>query len=291
MFLRVAFLLLCSMFVAAQDAPPVKSDMLVSTQWLAAHLNDPKVVIVHITMERADYDKAHIPGARYLGGEVAAKQNGISSELPPEADLQAMFEKLGVSDDTRVVIYSPHWYPVVARVYYTLDYMGHDNVALLNGSIQQWQAEGRPVKTAEDLAPAPGHLTLHPRPQVRAMLDEVKPVAQSNDKNAVLLDSRSEKRYNEGHIPGAQHLFWEDTVVDPDKPVFKSPEQLRKLLADRGITPSTRVVTYCETGWQASHDYFVLKYLGYEHEQMFDGSYNQWSQIEKLPVVKGSSPR
>ena len=285
----ILVLVLASVCAFAQQAPQVKSDMLVSTQWLADHLHDPKVVIIHVTMDRADYDKAHIPGARYLGGEIAIERAGVKSELPPDADLKAMFEKLGVNDESRVIIYSPHWYPVVARVYYTLDYMGHSNTALLNGSLQQWQAEGRPVNTAEDFAPSPGHLTMNARPQVRALLDEVKQISQSNDKNTVLLDSRPGKQYEESHIPGAQHLFWEDTVVDPERPVFKSPDELSKLLAQRGITPGTKVVTYCQTGWQASQTYFVLKYLGYD-AQMFDGSYNQWT-LEKLPTETASQVR
>lgn len=298
LFSRFALFVFFSLFAAAQNAPdakpapPVRSDLLVSTQWLADHLNDPKVVIIHVTMERADYDKGHIPGARFLGSELAPNQGGLNSELPSDEALKTLFERLGVSDDIRVILYSPHWYPVVARAYYTLDYMGHGNTALLNGSLQQWTAEKRPVKTAEDFAAAPGHLTLHPHPGVRAMLDEVKQIADTTDHKTVLLDSRPQKRYNEGHIAGAAHLFWEDTVVDPDKdPTFKSPDELRKLLAAQGITPGTHVVTYCESGWQASHNYFIAKYLGYDNAEMYDGSFNQWNGVEKLPVVKGTSPR
>jgi thiosulfate/3-mercaptopyruvate sulfurtransferase len=289
--LTFSFLLLASLLSPAQSTPTVRSEMLVSTQWLSEHLKDPKVVVIHISMERQDYDTGHIPGARYLSyGDFVEKANGLRSELPNPDKLKETFEKLGISDDSQVILYSPHWYPVVARGYFTLDYLGHKSTALLNGSLQQWMAEKRPVSTEESFAPSRGSITPQPDPNIRAMLAEVKTISDSKEDRTVLLDSRPQKRYNDGHISGAVLVFWEETVVDPDRPLFHSPEQLLALFKSRGILPGQKIVTYCEIGEQASHNYFVAKYLGFD-DKMYDGSYQEWAGIEKQPVVKGPSRR
>jgi thiosulfate/3-mercaptopyruvate sulfurtransferase len=277
-----------SMLAKAQSGA-VHSDMLVSTDWLAAHVNDPKVVILHVGDERGEYEKAHIPGAQFLSErDFATAQPPLKVELPPAEKLKHLFESAGIGDDTRVVIYSPEWYPVAARAYFTLDYIGHTNTALLDGSIEKWLAENRPV-TREVRQPAPGSLTLHVNEKVRALLADAK-TASAPDSQTVLLDSRPEKRYTAGHLPGADLIFWEETVLDPNKPTFRSAEELQELFGSRGVAPGRKVITYCEIGLQASHNYFVAKYLGYD-VAMYDGSFQQWSMVEQLPVVKGESPR
>lgn len=289
----VLSLLLVSICAVAQDAP--NSKLLVSTAWLADHLNDPKVVVLEVDHEMGGMDMGvpkHIPGARRADlNQIQVRSNGLNTELPPDAALKDIFEKLGVNDDTLVVLYSPMWYPMVTRVFFTLDYMGHDNVALLDGSLQEWLAEKRPTVATYSTAPAAGHITLNPRPQLRAMLADVKAISATNDPNTVLLDARPAKRYKDGHIAGAQNLFSEDTVVDAkDNPTFKSPDELRKLLATRGIKPGEKIVAYCEIGYWATLDYFVARYLGYP-VAMYDGSINEWQDKAKLPVVKGTSVR
>ena len=107
---------------------------------------------------------------------------------------------------------------------------------------------------------------------------------------AILVDSRPKKRYMEGHLPRADHIFWEETVSSADKPVFLPPEELRRLFAARGVSPGHKLITYCEIGLQASHMYFVAKYLGYD-VSMFDGSFYQWNDVEHLSSAKGNSPK
>jgi thiosulfate/3-mercaptopyruvate sulfurtransferase len=274
-------------------APPVRSEMLVSTQWLADHLQDPKVIVLHVAEKKSDFEHGHIPGARFLAFEdFMVGHAGLMDELPPVEQLKKAFESVGIGDDTHVVIYTTDWYPMAGRAYYTLDYAGHgDKTSLLNGGIQQWDAEKRPIAKGAETAPVrKTNFTLHVRENVRAVLNDVKTVAQDESKNTVLLDSRPQKRYDAGHLSGAAHIFWEETVVDPKRPVFQSPENLRALFDSRGIKPGNRVVTYCEVGLQASHNYFVAKYLGYD-DSMYDGSYYEWNEVEHLPVVKGSSRR
>jgi len=274
-------------FAASAAAHP---EMLVSTEWLAGHLNDPKLVILQVGHDDSDYRKEHITGARFLGSHdyTTGNDGGLITELPPVQKLQQLFQDAGVSDDTRVIIYTADWYPVAGRAYFTLDYLGHSNAALLDGSLAKWKAESRPV-TAQVPRPPKGSFTPHVNESVRALLAAAK-AASGGDSQTILVDSRPQKRYTDGHLPGADHIFWEETVQSSKQPVFLQPDDLRKLFESRGITSGKKVITYCEIGLQASHMYFVSKYLGYD-VAMFDGSFYQWNDLEHLPVVKGSAPR
>ena len=140
--LLFAFVLLVFTF-AAQAQKPAHPDMLVTTDWLAAHLKDPNVVVLHLTKERKQYDEGHIPGARWISfDQLMVKKDGLSSELPPVDDLVKMFESLGISDDSRVVVYSTNWPPLSTRIYFTLDYLGlGDRAAVLDGGLEKWKAE------------------------------------------------------------------------------------------------------------------------------------------------------
>jgi thiosulfate/3-mercaptopyruvate sulfurtransferase len=263
--------------------------MLVSTDWLAAHLNDPKVVILQAGEKRGAYEKEHIPGARFLNdADYTVGHQGLMVELPSVEKLKQTFEDLGVNDDTRVVIYTTEWYPTAGRAFFTLDYLGHTNTALLDGSLAKWKAEGRPVSTK---APQITKSSFTPRVNeaARALLADAQAASQPGSQ-VLLVDSRPQSRYTQGHLPGADHIFWEETFKDAKEPVFLAPEELQKLFAARGIMPGKKLITYCEVGLQASHMYFVAKYLGYD-VSMFDGSFYQWNDLEHLQVVKGDSPR
>lgn len=275
-----------SCFAAAGAAHP---EMLVSTEWLAAHLNDPKVVILQEGDNRGEYEKEHIPGTRFLrDDDFTTGHQGLMVELPAIEKLKQTFEDLGVSDDTRVVIYTTQWYPGAGRAYFTLDYLGHANTALLDGSMAKWKAENRSL-SAEVPKITKGTFTPRANESALAMLSDAK-MASAAGAPKLLLDSRPLKRYTDGHLPGAAHIFWEETVVSAKTPVFLPPDDLRKLFESRGVAPGKKLITYCEVGLQASHMYFVAKYLGYD-VSMFDGSFYQWHEVGKLPVVKGISPR
>lgn len=278
--------------VAAANSDGVRSEMLVSTQWLANHLNDPNVVILHLADSAIDYKRGHIPGARYLAMTKIAVDNGpINVELPSVDQLQKTFSDLGVGDNTRVVIYATNWFPDAARAYFTLDYLGHgDKAALLDGGIEQWLAEDRPV-SGETPKFSPATFTPHVHENFRALLDEVKNDidAKPGEEQEQIVDARPARRYEAGHLAGASNIYWMDTLVSEDNPVFQSPEKLRAIYASRGIVPGKKIVTYCEVGLQASHAYFLAKYLGYD-AALYDGSYQEWSSKD-MPVVKGGSKR
>jgi thiosulfate/3-mercaptopyruvate sulfurtransferase len=267
-------------------------EMLVTTKWLADHLNDSNVVVLHIADSQADYKRGHISHARYLAMNKLVEDKGqLNAELPPVEELQKTFSELGIGDKTQIVLYATNWFPNAARAYYTLDYLGHgDKTALLDGGIEQWLAEDRPV-SAEVPKFAAATFTPHVHENVRALFDEMKGVVDSKpgEEQEQIVDARPNRRYTSGHLGGSTNVYWQDTLVSPENPVFQSPEKLRALYASRGIVPGKKIVTYCEVGLQASHGYFLAKYLGYD-AAMYDGSYQEWS-AKNLPVVKGDSKR
>ena len=286
-YLSLAVLLLGGLCFAATGA--AHPEMLVSTEWLAAHLNDPNVVVLQAGNNRGDYAKAHIPGARFVSSQdFTTGHQGLMVELPTPEKLKQTFEDIGVTDSTRVVIYTTDWYPVAGRAFFTLDYLGHTNTALLDGSLAKWKAEKRPM-TGDAPQITKGILTPHVNESVRALLADARAATDSGS-STILLDSRPQKRYEDGHLPGAQHIFWEETVQNSKQPVFLAPDDLRKLFDSRRVASGKKLITYCEIGLQASHMYFVAKYLGYD-VAMFDGSYYQWQELENQPIVKGNAPR
>ncbi len=295
---RIAYVLLLALLssavASAQSAGPrpggVRSDMVVSTDWLSHHLSDAKLVLVHVGSRANDYRAGHIPGARYLAmDKIAEQHNAPGTELLPPDQLKANLEAIGISNDSRVVIYSPDWDPMATRLYFTLDYLGiADHAALLDGGIEQWMHEKRPTSTEEPKV-TPGTLTIHVRPEVVAKMDWVKKVAAEGDPKIVLVDSRPLKRYRAGHLAGAVPMYWETTQVSQMTPVLRSPEELRNMFAAAGAVPGKKVVSYCEVGLQASYTYFLARYLGLD-AAMYDGSYSEWSAANQ-PAIRGDSPR
>lgn len=270
--------------------------MLVSTDWLARHLNDPKVVVLHIPHDANDFRAAHIPGARQLPyADVRIERNGIGTELPPVEQLQHTFEQLGVSDDSHVVIYAGGhgMAPMASRVFLSLDYLGHAKVSLLNGGLVKWQAEKRPVST-EDPRVTPGTLT--PKPRIVAV-DADFVTSRIGKSGFAFIDTRTTPEYlgtggrsglpSEGHIAGARQLEWEQLFSDPHGGAFLEPAELKKLYMDR-VAPGDTVITYCLVGYRASMTYFGARLLGYP-VRLYDGSYQEWAKI-KGPVKKGDQP-
>ena len=280
----------------------VRSEMIVSSAWLAAHLNDPKVVILHVARERAHYDRGHIPGARFVGwSEITATRDGVPNELAPVAELQKLFERLGVGNNARIVLYGDNSGLAAARAYFTLDYLGHGGrAALLNGGLEKWRAERRAVST-DVVEPKTAAFTPRVRPSVVTNLDVVRDLSWTatnlHSSSVVLIDARPVDEYTGakpgdgvprgGHIPGAANVFWMQNVVGNEIPVLRSPEELYRLYEKAGAQRGRTVVAYCRTGGQASHSYFTLKYLGYD-VVMYDGSFFEWSNTEATPVVTGS---
>jgi thiosulfate/3-mercaptopyruvate sulfurtransferase len=288
--------LLMSVCAFAEGATPSASvngaaahpELVVSTQWLADHLSDPNLVIVYIGHDEGDYRSAHIPGSRYLAmDKFATGHEAPGTELLPPDQLKKNLEAIGIGDDSRVVYYAPDWDPMATRLFFTMDYLGHGNqAALLNGGLDQWIREKRPTST-EVSTGKPASLTIRVHPEIVAKMDYMKKLVDHPEANIVIVDARPSKRYRNGHLRGAESLYWENALVSEKEPLLKSPEQLRLLFTAATVTGNKKVVSYCEIGLQASYVYMLARYLGFDAE-MYDGSYSEWSDA-KQPVIRGDS--
>jgi thiosulfate/3-mercaptopyruvate sulfurtransferase len=296
---------------AANSSPAaksVRSEMLVTTEWLAANLGKPEVVVLHVAGSRSGYDEGHIRGARFVATkEIATEREGIPNEVPPLADLTALVQRLGIDESRRIVVYDEEAGLLAARAYVVLDSLGlGDRTALLDGHLRRWRAEARPT-TAEGPAVIPS--SYRPRPRLEiivslpAMADLAGGASESDPGRVAVVDSRPEAQYTgtepgegifrPGHIPGAVSLFWMKSLVSKENPELRPVEELRDLFAKAGIDPGELVVTYCRTGMQASHSYFTARYLGHE-ARLYDGSFIEWSARKEMPVepgAPGSQPR
>lgn len=303
-FFAVLFvLLLTGAHSTAQDkavpspASSAREPMLVTVDWLGDHLSDPSLVLLQIG-DRKDYDAGHIPGAQFLEYQSISTPHGegLMLELPPVEQLVPVFERLGVSNRSHIILYfGTNWVTPTTRVYWTLDYLGlGDHTSILNGGLVAWQATHHPVST-EVKAPLKGSIT----PTIRKEIVADAPWVSSHLHQAAItiIDARSHEFYNgsqsdgnprSGHIPGATNLTYLD-VVDQDNNKFKSPDALKDLFRAAGLKPGNTMVSYCHIGQRATVLYFTAKMLGYD-AKMYDGSWEEWSHRKDLPVVTGESP-
>jgi thiosulfate/3-mercaptopyruvate sulfurtransferase len=271
--------------------------MLVTVDWLGDHLSDLSLVLLQIG-EKKDYDKGHIPGAQFLEYESISTPHGqgLMLELPPVEQLVSVFERLGVSNRSHVILYfGTNWVTPTTRVYWTLDYLGlGDRTSILNGGLVAWQATHHPVST-EIKQSAKGSITPAPRKEVVADAEWVS--SHLHQTEITIIDARTHEFYNgsqsdgnprSGHIPGAANLSYLD-VVDQDNNKFKSPDALKELFRTAGLKPGNLMVSYCHIGQRATVLYFTAKMLGYD-AKMYDGSWEDWSRRKDLPVITGESP-
>jgi thiosulfate/3-mercaptopyruvate sulfurtransferase len=270
----------------------VKQSMIVTTDWLAKHLNDDGLVLLQVG-DKKEYDAVHIPGAQYIQtSDISTPRGqGLILELPPVDQLKATFEKFGVTDKSRIIIYfGKDQVTPTSRVYFTLDYLGlGDRTSMLDGGLPAWVAEKRAV-TAQVGAAKAGSFT--PHPNAKLVVDAAWVSGNINKPGVAILDARDAKFYTgesagsmprAGHIPSAKSIPFSTLVEDSNK--FKNPEALRALFSTAGVKPKDSVATYCHIGQQASLLYFVARYLGYD-AHLYDGSFQDWSNRSELPVEK-----
>lgn len=276
-----------------QEAPGV----LVSVDWLAEHLQDSSLVLIHVGMPTAQSSGEFIPGARFLNyQEIVRARDGLIVEMPVFSDLIEPFEWAGVADDAQVVLYgSPAHLP--ARAYVALDYLGlGERTAVLDGGLEAWKAAEHPVEATPAQGPR-GLLTPNLRGDVLVSTDWVE--ARLDDPGTTLIDSRPQGEYTgriptriggrAGHIPGARNLYWEDLLVARGNPVLRDLQDVQAQFQQAGANSGTIVVNYCWVGMRASYLYLIAKHLGYE-TRLYDGSWNEWSRDDSLPAVIGSLP-
>jgi thiosulfate/3-mercaptopyruvate sulfurtransferase len=262
--------------------------MLVTPEWLARKLSNPSIVILHVGSE-SDYRAGHVPEARLvaLSDISITGEQGLRLELPPADRLQEAFGKLGIGDDSRIVVYAgTDSVQSATRVWFTLDYLGWGNRAsLLDGGLRLWRAQGRPLST-ETPSVKPQTNTARPRPEV--VVDSGWLQLHLSAPEVTVLDARTPEFYTgasagsmprAGHIPGARNVPFSSLL---DEGRLKPEPALRSLMG----APRGTVVSYCHIGQQATVLYFVARYLGFE-ARLYDGSFQDWSTRQELRVETG----
>ena len=278
-----------------------RDSYLVSTEWLADHLHDPRVRIVDCRyyfdgrVGHEEYAKGHIPGAIHLYySELATKENPIAFKMGRGAQMKQVMEAHGIGDDTLVVAYDDEGGHAASRLWLTMLVHGHENdVRILEGGLTKWEQEGRPLSTEPA---APRAATFTPREGATGVLVTADRVLEATtDPNAVVVDVRRLTEYTGeevraargGRVPGAVRVFWQDVLKWDGDRTFRSPEEIRALLSEAGVTPEKQAITYCHGAVRAAHTALVLKMLGYQSVEVYDGSWEEWGNRSDLPIEQG----
>lgn len=266
------------------------SRMLVDTEWVAAHSGDEGVRLLD-ARQLSDYMQSHIPQAVHFDvGELMVERDGVRGMLPEPEALNALFGAHGFSPKTTVVIYDGRGGLLASRLWFALDYMGHEDVRLLNGGWQAWSSAGRPVTRAAPLLEA---VAYQGRPDPSKMADAEWLAAHLKDSSVVPVDARTLGEYTGqdvrasrgGHVPGAVHLNWSETLSGTDMR-FKSADELEGMFRQAGVTRDKTAVPYCQTHVRGAQVSFVLRLLGYEKVRGYDGSWSEWGNRPDLPVER-----
>jgi thiosulfate/3-mercaptopyruvate sulfurtransferase len=273
--------------------------MLVSTEWLAEHLDDPDVVVVESDEDVLLYETGHIPGAVKMDWHADLNDPVVRDYLDTESFARLMSEK-GIRPDSTVVFYGDNFNWWAAYALWVFSLFGHEDLRLLDGGRQKWADEGRPMTT--DVPERPR--TDYPVPdrddsRIRAFLDDA--VSQSSG-GRPLVDVRSPEEFsgermhmpdypNEGalrggHIPGAVNVPWKRAANDDG--TFKSRSELEQIyLEEQGLSPDDDVIAYCRIGERSSHTWFVLTHLlGFENVRNYDGSWTEYGNAVRVPIEK-----
>ncbi len=272
-----------------------KPDVLVDTDWLGDHVDDPQVRIVEVDEDTEAYEKGHIRGAVawnwFEDLHAAPRRDYIDQD-----GLNRLLQRAGVGPDTTVVLYggNNNWF--AAYGYWLLRYLGFDNVKLLNGGRKRWELESRELTTEEpSIVPTTFVIPAAVRPELRAMRDEVL----ADLGKAGFVDVRSPEEYRgemmapahlpqesamvPGHIPGAVNVPWSRAANEDG--TFKSVDELRALYAEAGVTPDSSIIAYCRIGERSAHTWFVLhELLGYGNVANYDGSWTEYGSLVGVPV-------
>ncbi len=278
----------------------VHPEVLVSTDWVAEHLDDPNVRIVESDEDVLLYDLGHIPGAVKVDW-FTDLQHPIIRDYIDERAFEQLMSRLGISNDTTVVFYGDknNWWACYA--FWAFQLFGHTNAKVMDGGRQKWIDEGRPL-TREVPSYPPTNYKVRARneAEIRAFRDYVMQFIQQP--GAQLVDVRSPAEYTGekihmedypqegalrgGHIPGAKNIPW-GRAVNPDG-TFKTAEELRAIyIEEQGLNPEKETIAYCRIGERSSHTWFVLKYLlGFKNVRNYDGSWTEWGNLVRAPIEK-----
>ncbi len=274
-------------------------EVLVSTQWAAEHLNDPKVRFVEVDVDTSAYDQGHIPGA--VGWNWQSQlQDNVRRDLIDKATLESLLGQSGISNDATVILYGDNNNWFAAYAFWQLKYYGHKDVRLINGGRKKWIEEKRTLTTDAPRVTPTTYRATGPDESLRARKEQIFAAIEKRD-GAQLVDVRSvdeftgkiiappgmtETAQRAGHIPGAANIPWSQAAAEDG--TFKSADALKQLYDSKGVTGGGEVIAYCRIGERSSHTWFVLKYLlGYDNVKNYDGSWTEWGNLVGAPIEKG----
>ncbi|MGB0735585.1 MAG: 3-mercaptopyruvate sulfurtransferase [Paracoccaceae bacterium] len=283
-----------------QDDPKT----LVSTEWLHAHLKDPDMRILDGSYylpqmgrdPRAEYDAAHIPNARFFDiDDVADHGSDLPHMVPPVEKFMSRMRAMGVGDGHQVVVYDGMGLFSAARVWWLFKLMGQNNIAVLDGGLPKWQAEGRPV---EDLPPVirDRHMTV--RRQNHMVKDVTQVSAASKLGDYEIIDARSPGRFRgeepepraglrPGHIPGSKNVCFKD-LLNADQ-TMKNPVEIRQIFESAGVDFNKPAITTCGSGVTAAVLSLGLERIGKTDHSLYDGSWSEWGMFPTVPVATGEA--
>jgi thiosulfate/3-mercaptopyruvate sulfurtransferase len=273
--------------------------VLVSTEWVAEHLNDPGVVIAEVDENPDLYDEGHIPGAVKLHWKDDL-QDPIERDLVEKETFEALLGSRGIGNETTLVLYGDknNWF--AAYAYWYLKTYGHRDARILNGGRQKWIDEGRELSSEVPEPTATTYSASERDESIRAYRDQV--LDWLGTAGRALVDVRSPGEYagdlvappgyeqegaqRAGHIPTAASVPWASAVRDDG--TFKTAAELREQYGAKGVTPDKEIVAYCRIGERSAHTWFVLReLLGYESVRNYDGSWTEWGNLIDVPIEKG----
>jgi thiosulfate/3-mercaptopyruvate sulfurtransferase len=276
-------------------------EVLVTTEWVAAHAKDPGVRVVEVDVDTTGYDQGHIDGAISWNWQTEL-QDAIRRDLAQPQAFEELLGKAGISPSSTVVLYGDNNNWFAAWAFWQLKYYGHEKVLIMNGGRKKWLEEKRPVTKDVPKYPATTYKVKSPNATIRAKRDDVF-AAVEKQSPIQLVDVRSvdeftgkiiappgmtETAQRAGHIPGAANIPWSQAVNEDG--TFKSVDALKQLYGSKGITGDQEVIAYCRIGERSSHTWFVLKYLlGIDKVRNYDGSWTEWGNLIGAPIEKEAS--
>jgi thiosulfate/3-mercaptopyruvate sulfurtransferase len=275
---------------------------LVSTEWLARHMTSPDIRVIDASWylpaanrdPKAEYDAAHIPGARFFDiDEIADSQSDLPHMAPPPEKFVSRMRAMGIGDGHQVVVYDGAGINSAARVWWLFQLFGKTDTAVLDGGLPKWVAEGREV---EDMPPIlrDRHMTVQRHAQMIKDVTQVAAAAKLRD--AQIVDARSDGRFKGtepepreglrgGHIPSSISLPYAELLTDTG--TMKPVEDLAAIMAAKGIDLHKPVITSCGSGVTAAIINLALERLGHKHHSLYDGSWAEWGMYNDLKIEQG----
>ncbi|MEO0654507.1 MAG: 3-mercaptopyruvate sulfurtransferase [Pseudomonadota bacterium] len=275
---------------------------LVSTAWLAAHLSDPDLRVLDGSYyladmgrdAKAEYDAAHIPGARFFDiDEISDHRSELPHMVPPVEKFMSRMRAMGVGDGHQVVVYDGAGLFSAARVWWLFRLMGKTDVAVLDGGFPKWQAEGHPI---EDMPPIVRDRHMTVTRQNHLVRDVTQVAAASKLRDHEIIDARSPSRFTgeeqearpglrSGHIPGSKNVHYR-TLLNDDG-TMKDVDGLRAVFAAAEVDLSKPIITTCGSGVTAAILYLALERMGQDRVSLYDGSWSEWGRYDELKVETG----